>query len=1135
MKNAKGSNMILSASPLAGRYLRVILLLACWLGCRGLADVALGAEFSAKVHHDRNWRQSGATRPPESITVKGNWIRVETFRRGKKVILIHRPDLETTFTVDPGAKSYKELPYMAGGQWFSLYPAYRPMLQAQGRETVAGKTCNKYAAPGNAIVFWICPQLDFPLRIRIGKTFVELSDIRGGPVDSALFAPPPAYRLAFSFHKGKTSAAQLARKTAAVSGQPSPAKKPAPDDNKLFDAGLHAGLPYSTGPFYDFKLKMFVFPGNNGRTKNLNQPIRVRFNHPVQPVFFSFRVEPDPGGWETVWQSDHRSVELRHKTPFEAGKTYTFTATMVGGEQRQVTFTAATPSPDRLLEQDLAAKRIDINQAATYHLLRVIAPSRVPQRYRPRARLKCGSADLRRVMEALPRLNRQTRSQLRPYLLPPTNHESHWYRKLLEAGADDEKGIPFSLVRTARAAMPWYSETYHTDTGFDVMIMGAPREKRNIVLARRLLEEKKIYERLERLMGRKTTHAGDNKLMIFIHDTFSDDEAGVYGFCELHLKKVPGKKVKQEVPWIAISSQACNTKRLLGATLAHEMFHAFQYAFNTGFEDWIGESTAVWAEDYIDKTWNTEQEYTELAFQAPLHELMELDNNTGLGVYGRYIFPFYLTRVSPGDCTVIPEIWKHIEKGQEAVKAVRTTIGDFERLWKKYVLAVLDENLEKGRFPDTANRYGDGPLKLSRFHKFERVKLDQAGIGGLAVCLFPLSAVYIKIVNDNQGPAAPAIRLDLSEFKSDDRISLQAIVIYRDGRSEYEDWSDLDRRVFCLSHKNENFSAIYLVVARGIDEQESGYKSLLLDIYPEMESDCDKGSAVMTLAINGDKKGHQKFKGGAAGFEQNYASWNRHVSVRMKLEPWRDDIPAPAKGALQQLDSNYPGVKASLIKEARKAMKAAMKAPRKFDDPATGCVVFKYRITSCNVRMSGGTYRSSSIEEHRDSMGLVQASRTNYEERTADVKLDDSTRQALDNRRLAVLVYVDRKKGYIKWVQFPLVGVKTRLFQKSSGTSRERYQDSSGFYHYRENDTGWHKDLDSGLQVSFESDVPADLKKPMDPAWRSKTRSRISASGGGQKFRPLAHKWKSGLDSGEISGSETIQLRWRLNLEEKPR
>ena len=100
--------------------------------------------------------------------------------------------------------------------------------------------------------------------------------------------------------------------------------------------------------------------------------------------------------------------------------------------------------------------------------------------------------------------------------------------------------------------------------------------------------------------------------------------------------------------------------------------------------------------------------------------------------------------------------------------------------------------------------------------------------------------------------------------------------------------------------------------------------------------------------------------------------------------------------------------------------------------------------------------------------------------------------------------------------------------------AKERYQDDLGFYHYRENDTGWHKDLDSSLQVSFESDVPDNRKKPMDPVWRSRARSRLSASGSGQKFRPLAHKWKSGLDSGDISGSETIQLRWQLNLEEKP-
>jgi len=641
---------------------------------------ALAADFSARIHHHR---QTGENPPPEegdSIIVKGNWVRIVTSRRGKKIVRIHRPDLNVTFDVYPEEKSYKEFPYMGEEQWFAWYSRFKPMLKAAGHEKIGSEMCNKFIAPNSAI-FWISPRLDFPLRITLGSFFIELSDIKTGAIDDTLFAPPHEYRLTFSFLKNKAIPLARTKTGAIVYERQSSLQSPRPGKEKQADVVPDTALESEDTPFYDFPLKMFVFPGNNGKVSKLNQPIVIRFNHPVQPSFFSFAVNPDPGGWRTVWGKNRQTVELYHSKPFTSSERYIVTAKVVGGPCQKVSFTTMAMSPYRQLEQDLAESRIDINQAATYRLLRVMDPSRVPKRYRPCTPTKCGTSDFRRVAHEFNKLNRKTRNKLLPYLLPPTNPKSFWRRKSFKNGVIHKKHAAFKLVQPAYADMPWYSARYHTDTGFDIVIMGAPHERKTIIQARDLLQEKKIYEKLERLMGRKTPDAGDHKLMIFIYDSFPGKDAGIYGAC--NFDPTSASDGKNAAPWIAISSQMCCTKRLLGATLAHEIFHAFQYALTPDFEDWIGEGTAVWAEDYISRDWNTEQEYTSDAFNVLLHELTQLEATGENDIYERYLFPIYLTKVSPGDSKIIREIWENMEAGKDAIEAVRAAVANFDHVWKK--------------------------------------------------------------------------------------------------------------------------------------------------------------------------------------------------------------------------------------------------------------------------------------------------------------------------------------------------------------------------------------------------------------------------------------------------------------------
>jgi len=1097
---------------------------------------AASSGFSAKIIRRANSTEKDRQNA-DTLIVQGEWVRIESGKHGQKIIRIHRPDLKITYEIHPSQKSYNELPYTPAAHWFRWHELYKPLLKAIGRETVAGRVCEKFSAPIIAAKFWISGQFNFPLRVTMGGFFVELSDIQTTPPEKALFEPPGNYRLQFSYLKHAGATAETKGDT------PSP---PAPSPATPKPSGQHdnaAAFPADTAAcvddpsFYDFSLKMYTHPVDQGETKSLDQPLAVTFNHPVHPDFFSFEIRPDPGEWKSAWDTSYKRVTLHHAAPFRAGQRYVFTASVVGGPRQTAAFTAATPGPEQLLSQDLKSAVIDINQAATYRLFRHFDPAQIPMRYRSAGHAKCATHDIHRVINAFGRIDQKTRIKLLPYLLPPHNPKSFWYRKLREKKIPKGSSLSLKWVASAWAAEPFVKEVYHTDTGFKVVIQGLRSLSPIVHQARQLVEEKKIYERFEHLMGRKTLHTGDYELNIYIFHRFPDPKLD--GFCDSFeydpddpANKYPG--THKGVPWIAISARNCNTKRLLGAVLAHEMFHAFQCAFRDYTARWIEEGTAVWAEDYICQEWNDEQSYLESAFSTERNELSELETEDQYAVYGRYLFPLYLTKVNPGLSLVMRKIWQNLEGSNDAIHAVRKASGNFDDLWKKYVLAVLDEETEQGRFPDIPNRYGHGPLKLNRLHKFKVCKIDELGNGGLAADIYPLSAVYWKIINKEAGPYAPAIRIDLSDLKKDRKISIQALIVYRDGRCQYEDWSDQDRRIFCLSHKKENFSKIYLVAACTSDTDTGKAHPVLLNIYPEIESDCDKGIAVMTLRIHGNESEDRQFLRGAGGYENRHTSWSRYATVRMQIKPWRDKIPDRAQKMLDKLPSVYPEVDANRIDTARQVFKSSMRAPRKYDDPHTGCTVLKFRVTSCNVSMSGGTYRSVGSEKRRDSMGIYHAASGNYSTTVTNVDLDSETRNRLEERQLSLNVYVDPSTKKIKWVKFPLVGVKVNIHQHNKGYSRNRYQDKRGFYHYREHDTSWQKTIDSGMQVTFDSPGPDRQGQPLDPVWRSKSQSRLSANGWGRKIRPLSHRWDTYDDSGDISGQENVEFRWKLTLQELP-
>lgn len=96
----------------------------------------------------------------------------------------------------------------------------------------------------------------------------------------------------------------------------------------------------------------------------------------------------------------------------------------------------------------------------------------------------------------------------------------------------------------------------------------------------------------------------------------------------------------------------------LQVTMAHEFFHAIQFAYDAGDDLWFMESTATWMEDEVYDDLNDNWQYFP---DSPLGEpRVPLDDNRGFNVYGDWIFPRYIEESSPTDpgYGLIRRVWE---------------------------------------------------------------------------------------------------------------------------------------------------------------------------------------------------------------------------------------------------------------------------------------------------------------------------------------------------------------------------------------------------------------------------------------------------------------------------------------------
>jgi hypothetical protein len=888
------------------------------------------------------------------------------------------------------------------------------------------------------------------------------------------------------------------------------------------------------------KQQLFSITPADGETiRHLNQPIFVSFPQPVQSSDFTFKIEPDPGGWEVIWDKSQKRVRLEHKNPFTTSQNYRIKLLTKGGTFESH-FKTLPPDPGELLASDLARGVITPDEAAQYHIMRIFNPKVVPEKYRYTKAPRSGTWDVLQAANLRNKLKPETVGALEPYMVRPDNPKSIYYKRLLGAGQSSSKTAPL-LITMAYAAEP-AKEVYHTDTGYTIEIYGDPGLAELVRKARRLIEEYKIYEKFERLLNRKTSDFGDKTLKIYLFPYLREmEDAGKkfepMGFCE-PIGWDPGDPVLNTglgtaTTWIAISVRQVSSDPDLVSTLAHEMFHSFQFAFSKYEQKWLVEGSAVWAEDFIGRDWNTEQVWlpgdTFNAGDASHNQIIERASDNA---YGMYLFFYYLTRIGSGGDAIMRRIWENCAGNRtKTFESVRAALpGELSEVLKEYALFTLDVEQYKGKFPDAVGAYGgESPLDLSGYHKFNdngKINADGNIEIGKPFFLTGMSIAYVKVENKATGVTAPAIKFDLKEFLKNKAIGIQAVIKYRNGRQEMEDWTGREERIFCLAKKSQNFETLYLVFSWA-EEFTGRPESYFLEIEPAAKEECMRGQMRITLTVLGQEESESKTESpGRNSASNSNKSWNRQVSFLLQLTP---------EPVLREM---VPQVETPLRKvpdHVREKFLAEVSKPKMRFDEHTQCREYIYRVHSVSVDGPSGTLNLSRNSISNDTFGLTGKSEIKLRETWTSQGLDEKTEQWLKKKNLRVRVFIDPKSNQIKWVNPEgHIAAKCAISQNSQTDGIQRKGHPPNLY-YEPYTHSEQKTRNFVWQVQYLSESVGNLPSP---DWQAKEVWETGAKGGGKKEHPLDHDGRGDTPSGysvtRIRGKETKKIEWELELDSAP-
>ncbi|MDX9893792.1 MAG: hypothetical protein RB292_05340, partial [Patescibacteria group bacterium] len=482
-----------------------------------------------------------------------------------------------------------------------------------------------------------------------------------------------------------------------------------------------------------------------------------------------------------------------------------------------------------MIQADLDEGKIDLDTALIYKVQYLFGDPNLPEQYITQAAPFEDNGALAEIQENWDKLSPETKETLAPYFKRPDdpdsflnqaytstwgNNDLGFWNLFIDAAQAYDRPVAYKTENALETAdgkiKVWYPIKKVMQNGEETEVKLYYNTAQKIVAN---LNKDGAYAQYVGLLGKVPPSdgilGGDDKTDIYL-------ATGAYA----HLADANGgtPSLGVNVPdngngkssFIVIRENLDDKN--LKTTTVHELFHAFQRAFDCKLYPsnwWWIEGTAVWAEDFIYPKENTEQGYVSNFIPKPDTSLFKRGDNFE---YGAYVFPFYLSRTY--DRMIITKIFEGCSLSAEPLQSAENTIdGGFKKNWKEFTLWNYNkkpvENYKNGDlskiFPgDTSESGGNAGLNF----------VSELGEIPYATAeLAPLTAQVISyaLVNDDSQIRKMTFR-NLKNFTGKtDRAGIKAVIYPKSGTPYIEDWTEKGSRSFCLDKADENIDNVILI------------------------------------------------------------------------------------------------------------------------------------------------------------------------------------------------------------------------------------------------------------------------------------------------------------------------------------
>ena len=481
------------------------------------------------------------------------------------------------------------------------------------------------------------------------------------------------------------------------------------------------------------------------------------------------------------------------------------------------------------INQDWAQKKITEKEAIKLRLQALVNPDELNEKYKGEERKGRSSlnSDTKWILNNWEDFNEEEKAEFRPYILPPDEEGSIFY------GEDEDLGGLF--IKKARAASPNW-ENREVNLGASAKLHY--KQKGSWSEAQKDEEEDKAihleialedsWPEFKNLLGMEPSE----RVYVYLVKMNDCGEAFMQN--------------KDGARRCIINIKTDQSEKVLKASLAHELFHCFQYELASKYWgrsndiDWICEGTAVWAENYIYPDYNSEHQYLSDYFFGRLDEELVTAKNDW--EYGRYMWFYFLSQYY--DDSYVAQTLK--KAGNTDIReAAQNTVPEYELAYQDFAFynwnyGPFFKYKDKPKFPEGKHPRGNASKYFTDFEEQDedyRADLDKG-------------AMDYRMHSFNPDKGAKYAIFEFKEHTED--ITITALM-NNSGTWQKENWNQVTKKEICLADDQTNM--IVLIVANSDLKNKNK-----LDYNLKLESECPKisrGTMILEQEV-ASEGGHTK-------------------------------------------------------------------------------------------------------------------------------------------------------------------------------------------------------------------------------------------------------------------------------------